>query len=111
MNKKGQGMPLNTIIIAIIVIVVLVVIILIFTGQINIFQRSANACLARGGFCSVDACPGAMIDAGHSYCANLQDGRQYCCRGLPGGNTESCGANEFWCAPMNRCIQNGLECS
>ena len=41
-NKKGQGLPLNTIIIAIIVIVVLVVIILIFTGQIRIFQDTAS---------------------------------------------------------------------
>ena len=87
MNKKGQGLPLNTIIIAIIVIVVLVVIILIFTGQINIFQRTANACLARGGFCSADACaPGTELTAGNAYCADSTDNRPNCCRGLPGGS-------------------------
>ena len=37
-SNKGQGLPLNTIIVAIIVIVVLVVIILIFTGQLGGFQ-------------------------------------------------------------------------
>ena len=35
MNKRGQGLPLNTIIIAIIVLVVLVVLIAIFVGRIG----------------------------------------------------------------------------
>lgn len=35
MNKKAQGLSLNTIIIAIIVLIVLVVIILVFTGAIG----------------------------------------------------------------------------
>jgi hypothetical protein len=34
-NKKGQGLPLNTIIIAIIVLVVLVVLVAVFTGRIG----------------------------------------------------------------------------
>jgi len=62
MNKKAQGLPLNTIIIAIIVIVALVVIILIFTGQITIFQGSAGgagdfSCVDdQTQFCSLTAC-------------------------------------------------------
>ena len=40
--KKGQGLPLNTIIIAIIVLVVLVVIIAIFTGRIAIFEQQVS---------------------------------------------------------------------
>ncbi len=40
--KKGQGLPLNTIIIAIIVLVVLVIIIAIFTGRIGIFQQQVD---------------------------------------------------------------------
>ncbi|MFT4309947.1 MAG: hypothetical protein ACMXYL_05685 [Candidatus Woesearchaeota archaeon] len=55
MNKKAQGLPLNTIIIAIIVIVVLVVIILIFTGQIVIFDDTVgatrNVCEENFGIC------------------------------------------------------------
>ncbi|MFA4887706.1 MAG: hypothetical protein WC595_05820 [Candidatus Nanoarchaeia archaeon] len=35
MNKKGQGLPLNTVIIAIIVIVVLVVILIFFVGGVG----------------------------------------------------------------------------
>ena len=40
--KKGQGLPLNTIIIAIIVLVVLVIIIAIFTGRIAIFEQQVT---------------------------------------------------------------------
>ena len=39
MNKKAQGLPLNTIVIAIIVLVVLVVLIAIFTGRIAVFDQ------------------------------------------------------------------------
>lgn len=41
-RKKGQGMPLNTIIIAIIVLVVLVVLVAIFTGRIAIFDKDVT---------------------------------------------------------------------
>lgn len=37
MNKKGQGLPLNTIVIAALVIIVLVFLILIFTGRLGDF--------------------------------------------------------------------------
>lgn len=56
-NKKGQGLPLNTIIIAIIVIVVLVLIILIFTGQMTTFANVTNSdrgCRAEGGTCMAE---------------------------------------------------------
>ncbi len=60
-NKKGQGLPLNTIIISIIVIVVLVVVILIFTGQITLFNKTATDCAARGGDCvPADKCDAPM---------------------------------------------------
>ena len=56
MHGKGQGLPLNTIIIAIIVIVVLVVIILIFATQAGDAQETFNigaGCRAQGGYCAV----------------------------------------------------------
>jgi hypothetical protein len=98
MNKKGQGLPLNTIIIAIIVIVVLVVIILIFTGQIKIFQLGANGCLARGGFC-VDQCQGEQVPvtAGDSACA-AQNPNTVCCKGLSGGLACSSGLGPTQCS-------------
>jgi len=39
MNRKGQGLPLTTIVIAIIVLVVLVLLVAIFTGQISRTDR------------------------------------------------------------------------
>jgi hypothetical protein len=42
MKKRGQGLPLNTIIVAIIVLVVLVVLIAIFTGRIGIFEKQVD---------------------------------------------------------------------
>lgn len=42
MQKKGQGLPLNVIVIAIIVLVVLVVIISIFMGKIVSFDKGVS---------------------------------------------------------------------
>ena len=40
MKKKGQGMPLNVVIIAVIVLVVLIVLWVIFTGRASKFSES-----------------------------------------------------------------------
>lgn len=45
MNKKAQGLTLNTIIIATLALIVLVVLILIFMGKINIFNLGAETCV------------------------------------------------------------------
>ena len=39
MKKKGQGMPLNVIIIAIIVLIVLVILISLVTGKLGLFSK------------------------------------------------------------------------
>ena len=41
-NTKGQGLSLNTVIIAALALIVLVVLILIFTGRISVFQRGVE---------------------------------------------------------------------
>tara|TARA_Y100000310_G_C20695215_1_gene825197 strand:- start:4013 stop:4324 length:312 start_codon:yes stop_codon:yes gene_type:complete len=51
MNKKSQGLSINTIILAALALIVLVVMVLIFTGQIQVFSKSVS-CDARGGKCS-----------------------------------------------------------
>ncbi len=56
MNKKGQGLPLNTIIIAIIVIVVLVVLVMIFTGHLNLWSREITNCESQTGQVCRDQC-------------------------------------------------------
>lgn len=52
-SKKGQGMSLNTIIIAIIVLIVLVIIVMIFSGYFaRIFAPSVKSCqTGLGGTC------------------------------------------------------------
>ena len=40
--KKGQGLPLNAIIIAILVLIVLVVLALVFTGKITVFGENTK---------------------------------------------------------------------
>ncbi len=62
--KKGQGLSLNTIIIAIMVIIVLVIIILITTGQLQKFTKGVDSqasdeCIKAGGYCTnKDSCTG-----------------------------------------------------
>ena len=55
MNKRGQGISINTIIIAVIALVVLVVLVAIFTGRLAIFSKGVSEtttcdqlCKARG---------------------------------------------------------------
>ncbi len=52
MEKKAQGLSLNTIIIAIIVLIVLVVIIMVFTGYFSSrFTPGVTSCVNAGGTC------------------------------------------------------------
>ena len=60
MLKRGQGLPLNVIIIAIIVLVVLVVLITIFTTRTGKFGQALEECRNQGGMCTAD-CKGAVI--------------------------------------------------
>lgn len=75
-QKKSEGMPLNTIIIAALVLVVLIVLIAIFSGRMNIFGKSytetgdkakAKVCWGQGGHC-VDKSQGAVgCNSGENY--------------------------------------------
>ncbi|MBI2151529.1 hypothetical protein HYU21_02260 [Candidatus Woesearchaeota archaeon] len=42
LNKKGEALSINVIIITVLALVVLVVLIMVFTGRINIFQQGVN---------------------------------------------------------------------
>ena len=75
--RKAQGMPINTIIIAVIALIVLVVIILIFTGKISVFNQGADKCV---GTCEPSPnCPGET--------------------GIIGYPMKSCGEGKFCCPP------------
>jgi hypothetical protein len=60
MRKKAQGLPLNTIVMAVLALVVLIVLVLIFRGQVGVFNKGTS-CDARGGKCmnneSGEVCP------------------------------------------------------
>lgn len=69
-TKKGQGLSLNTVIIAIIVLVVLVVLVMIFTGYFGkVFTPSVSSCATQGGACVVKAadCKGAFNEQEGKY--------------------------------------------
>ena len=79
MRKKAQGLPLNTIVIAVIALIVLVVLILIFRGQIGVFNRGTS-CDARGGKCmnseTGKVCPSERpIKIYTSECPSVGDGK------------------------------------
>ncbi len=62
MDKKAQGLSLNTIIIAIIVLVVLVVIVVVFTGGVGrIFPQFFDC--SEKGVCQQDACTSGYTKA------------------------------------------------
>ena len=68
-TKKGQGLSLNTIIIAIIVLIVLVVLVMIFTGYFGkIFTPSVSSCVTQGGSCvdTATACQTSFGDQGRT---------------------------------------------
>ncbi len=79
LNKKGQGLSLNTIIIAIMVIIVLVIIILITTGQLQKFTEGVNSnsgCVASGGYCA-DSCNGNELKVANDECTLVG---KVCCK-------------------------------
>lgn len=50
MQKRGEGITFNAIIIAALCLVVLIVLLMIFSGKMNLFARSTE-CAARNGEC------------------------------------------------------------
>ena len=79
-HRKGQGLSLNTIVIAMLVMIVLLVLILVFTGRLGIFSdilgKSDVSCIGKGGkWCGASASctevDGVTEDA--------PSGKAYCC--------------------------------
>ena len=63
--KKGQGLPLNAIVLAILVIIVLLVIILFFTGKMGDFGKNVDTQNAVFSDCSLGN--SLIVDRGYSY--------------------------------------------
>ncbi|MFH1133565.1 MAG: hypothetical protein V1735_03680 [Nanoarchaeota archaeon] len=49
--KRGQGLPLNVVIIAALLLIVLIVLALVFTGRLDIFHKTILGCEINGGEC------------------------------------------------------------
>ncbi len=103
-GKRGQGLSMNTIVIAVIVLFVMVVLLLIFTGRISIFNWGLQNCPNNGGVCTknpdcsgtgfsdvdgdgnVDAKPFQSIEGKNADkigCTGfLPSDRVYCCKGI-----------------------------
>ena len=100
-TKKAQGLPLNTIVIAILVIIVLLVIIVFFTTRVGetgdqLDQQSASACATNNPAIST-AYPGATNDdlTSRDSCNNNEErvpgsgeDLQLWCIAAEDGNTE-----------------------
>ena len=67
-KKKGQGLSLNTIVIAAIALIVLVVLIFIFSGKIKVFGRSSESCNTAGGVCDKNVYSEQCIKLGTCKC-------------------------------------------
>ncbi len=78
--KKGQGISINTVIIAAIALLVLVVLSVIFLGRTNIFARESADCENKGGSCVVGPCPGGLTEFRAWACEKTSEGAaQRCC--------------------------------
>ena len=104
-GKRGQGLSMNTIVIAVIVLFVMVVLLLIFTGRISIFGSELKNCVKTGGQCSSDtsgncgdttftdlngdgirdAIPDKPVNIGDESKIGCGSSQRWCCRGLTSG--------------------------
>lgn len=93
LEKKGQGISLNVIIIAALGLLVLVVLAIIFTGRTGIFVKESDKCTVKygsSGSCvdTEDQCQGAYdkiswgacdLNGDGEYHYNDEDDDGYCC--------------------------------
>lgn len=66
-SSKGQGLSMQTIVLAILALVVLVVLVLIITGRFSIFSRSTDTCASREGVCSSELRPDSYGDCDFTH--------------------------------------------
>ncbi|MBD3204006.1 hypothetical protein GF327_06910 [Candidatus Woesearchaeota archaeon] len=70
MEKKGQGLSLNTIIVAALALLVLIIIAMIFTGRIKLWRENTDACVNKGGRCVSDD---RNAQGEYEYCSSMYD--------------------------------------
>ena len=106
MDKRGQGLSLNTIIVAIVVLIVLVVLIMIFTGYFGTrFTPAVTSCQSSGGTCETEC----GVDAFGNDIPQLNalcpvQGDVCCSKGL------GVGEKQDTCGPIDQVCRAGEEC-
>ncbi len=78
MNKKAQGLSINTIIVAIIALAVLVVLIVIFTGGIGNFAFWVNDCGSAANHKCDTGCDTGYIPDPTFKCKGADEGKKCC---------------------------------
>jgi hypothetical protein len=122
MDRKGQGLSLNTIIVAIIVLIVLVVIIMLFTGYFGTrFTPQVTNCANSGGICTdgSDCGTDAFGNPLRSISGTCPVDTQVCCaKGIgSGGKTtdySNYGSAGEKCRPLDQfatACDSGLQCA
>jgi len=86
-SKKGQGISMETIVVAVIVVAVLVVLLLVFTGRINIFGTNLKQCSTAAGICDNDCIIG---DNDHAKLFKLSEASKQCPVDAPGDSQYCC---------------------
>lgn len=79
MNKKAQGLSMNTIIIAALALIVLVVLTTIFVGRIGLWRQSTDECQNNAGICidlEAGACEGQYERTVDYPCFKLDGGKK-----------------------------------
>jgi len=87
MKKRGQGLSMDTIVIAAIALLVLVILALIFTGKIGKTRVEMDKCDTQGGKCVATAveCSSEYQKVVSSYsCPDIDGQKQLCCVSIGG---------------------------
>ncbi|MFH1409377.1 MAG: hypothetical protein ABIH34_05695 [Nanoarchaeota archaeon] len=92
LKKRGQGLPMNTIVVAALVLIVLVVLLLAFTGRIDLFKKSVNSCgILAGGSCKTPVSQDKPCEEGWGAVPDVGE----------------CGADKVCCIPLKVELGNG----
>ncbi len=80
-NKKGQGLSLNTIVIAALVVLVLVILSVVFMGGMAEFSWFVGNCEKKGGTCMDSSCTSGNTEIpGKCFYDGEVDKYQKCCQ-------------------------------
>ncbi len=99
--KRAQGLPINTVILAVIGILILVVLLYITGQRLGVFGEAVSSCDGQGGAC-VDAAACNNVQSG-IVVKGTNCGQNVCCKALIPQ------ANDAYCAGNNDCVSKKCD--